>query len=210
MVWDRLGELAAIHRITEEVIDEAFDDAGVEVDGDEGYVHFDSHQSAPQLLRWRAGRLEPVALPHFPGRDSIDGCLGLLGVDPQHRLWARCGEQLAYLDGAGWHSETLPRAMDGIAGIEQGRIWIVAEADSALWSRGEDGTWTRTPYVAERPGSEDVGEDEPWVTLRVDSRGEPWLIREFIHGSKPRIGNLLHGISYVYTIRPIERTNPCR
>ncbi|MCB9569819.1 MAG: hypothetical protein H6710_21810 [Myxococcales bacterium] len=201
MAWSRSGELSAITRITE---DFDVDGARVVADGDDAYVLLRGG-----LQRWRAGALEPLATPPFADAADLGACLAVHGVDPRGRLWLACGRQLAALEGDAWRVETLPGApgLSALAGVEAGVVTIL-DGDDALWSRDDEGAWTRTPYADARPQRADVS--APRTRLHVEGSGAPWLIREFFHGDERSAGNLPQRTSYVYTARPLGEPNTCR
>ncbi|MCB9706417.1 MAG: hypothetical protein H6711_31515 [Myxococcales bacterium] len=73
----------------------------------------------------------------------------------------------------------------------------ILDGDDALWSRDDEGAWTRTPYADARPQRAEVS--APRTRLHVERSGAPWLLREFFHGDERSAGNLPQRTSYVYS-----------
>ncbi|MCA9660534.1 MAG: hypothetical protein KC486_19490, partial [Myxococcales bacterium] len=197
LVWGADGRLATLERVRESF---ELDDGRVVAGDDAGYVLLDG-----ALRRWRAGAFENLSMPAFVG--ASEGCTYLLGVDPERRLWAGCGRELARLEGDAWIRETIPDGAGTIAGVEQGALWSRA-GDDSLWSRAADGTWTRHAVPVDAPAVADVS--GPHTRLKVSSDGAAWLLREFIHTDDVTPAGQLLSTSFVYTSRPLERPNACR
>lgn len=202
MIWKDPGVPARILRIAESPAD----DAQVVGDGSGGgYILIDE-----SLHRWYDETVTAISPPVLDATSSPEEPMSIAGVDPQHRPWIWRGRGVAFLDPTGWKVETLPGTSPilQLPGVQFGTPWA-ALADKSLWSRRPEGRWVRRPFVEDE--RHDPSFRAPIDDLVVMAADDPWLIRERIPiEPPPREHGRFLATSDLYTLRPIERPNPCR